>query len=373
MRKTTMFFNLICANLKRLRHYIAPVLASVIILLSVCAAAGMIISKNIYKEQTFTTISLAYYLPEDDDKKYNLLALGMLEEMRSMQETAELIQVSDIEDGYRMLESGDVLFFIIVPDNFFSGIMDSTNPPLDIVVRDNSSVSSYVANELFLSYGRYLSIAQAGIYSALDTVRSHELDSEQIYNIQDKVNLIYLDRALNKDGYIETKDATDEGNLSLQQHYIAVAIMLTLFFTSFMIAPLIQKYNPGMNLQIKVHNLGIFHIFLSNFISTICILYIAYVPCWAAVSLWQRSRYPAGLLTVVPCILLIALFINIINALCSSTIVNHMILLVFTLGIAYIGGGILPSAMLPEIIQRLSAHMPGAYMISAIGHSIFGI
>lgn len=373
MRKTTMFFNLIRANLKRLQNYIVPVLVSVLILLSVCSAAGVIISKNMYKERSFSAISLAYYLPEDDDRKYNMLALGMLEEMRSMQETAELIQVSDIEDGYRMLDNGDVLFFIIVPDNFFSGIMDSTNPPLDIVVKNNSSVSAYVANELFMSYGRYLGIAQAGIYSALDTVRGHALDSEQIYSIQDKVNLIYLDRALNKDGYIETKDATDEGNLSLLQHYISVAIMLTLFFTAFMTAPLIQKYNSGMLLQLKSHGLNTFHIFLSNFICTICTLYIAYIPCWAAVSLWQQSWHPSGLLTVIPCILSIALILNVINVLCSNTIVNHMMLLVFTLGITYIGGGILPPAMLPEIIQRLSAHMPGAYMISAIGYSLFGI
>lgn len=373
MRKTTMFLNLISANLKRMRNYIIPILVSVLILLSVCSAAGVIISGNIYKEQSFSTISLAYYLPDDDDKKYNLLALGMLEEMRSMQETAKLIQVANIEDGYRMLDNGDVLFFIIVPDNFFSGIMDSTNPPLDIIVRDNASVPSYIANELFMSYARYLGIAQAGIYSALDTVRSHELDSEQIYDIQDKVNLIYLDRSLNKDSYIETTDATGEGNFSLKQHYIAVAVMLTLFFMTFMIAPLIQKYDSGMILQLESHNLNAFHIFLSNYICTICTLYIAYIPCWTVISIWQKKCHPIGLLSVIPCILIIALIINLINVLCNNTTVNHMVLLAVTLGITYIGGGILPSAMLPEIVQRLSTHMPGAYLISTIGHSIFGL
>ena len=68
-----------------------------------------------------------------------------------------------------------------------------------------------------------------------------------------------------------------------------------------------------------------------------------------------------------------ALIINLINVLCNNTTVNHMVLLAVTLGITYIGGGILPSAMLPEIVQRLSTHMPGAYLISTIGHSIFGL
>lgn len=50
-----------------------------------------------------------------------------------------------------------------------------------------------------------------------------------------------------------------------------------------------------------------------------------------------------------------------------------MTLLAVTLILTYIGGGILPSALLPKIIQQLSAFMPGTYIIKIFGYALFGI
>ena len=373
MHKQVLFINLIRANLKRLKGYIIPILIAVLILLGVCSVSGIVISGRVYKDKTFTTVKLAYYLPDDDDMKYNRLALGMLEEMQSIEETVTLMQVSTIDEGYKLIYDGEVLFFIIVPERFFSGIMDSTNPLLDIVVKDTTSASSHIANELFMSYATYLGIAQAGIYSALDTVRAHGLDSTEISDIQNRVNLIYLDRALNKDGYIKEKDATNEGSLTLLQHYIAVAVMLSLFFMTFIIAPLIRDYNYGIKELIYSNGLNGVHIFVCNFINTSLSLFIAFIPCMLAVSIAFKSFYALGFIIAIPVILFIALIINIINSLCKNTVVNHMTLLAVTLILTYIGGGILPNAMLPEVIQHISTLMPGKYMISTLGHALFGI
>lgn len=373
MNKFRLFLNLIKSNLKRLRYYIPAVLISVCLLLGACLFAGNVISKNIYKENPFSTIKLAYYLPDDQDLKYNMLALSMLEKMNSIKEAAELIRVSDVDQGYQMLEQGDVLYYIIVPDNFFTGIMDSTNPPLNIVVRDNSNVSSFIANELLMSYARYLGIAQAGIYSALDTSRAHGYTGEQVAQIQDKVNVIYLERALNKDGYIETIDVTNEGSYTLLQHYIAVAVMLTLFFITFVSAPLIRDYGQGITDQLRAHSVNHFDVFINNMIVTMCTLYIGYLPCVLGISVWQKAFHVAGLYRILPALLMISLIINIINIICRTGFIQHMVTLVVTLGIAYIGGGILPSALLPAVVQELSKYMPGEYIISAISQSLFGM
>lgn len=373
MSKLTLFFNLIRASLKRLKSYILHILVAVLILLSICSAAGIFISDKVYKEKSFTLVQIVYYLPEDDDMRYNLLALGMLEEMKSIEETAVLTRVSNIDEGYRMLESKEALFFVIVPENFFSGIMDSTNTPLDIIINDPSSAASHIANELFLSYGTYLGIAQAGIYSALDTARANNISSEQISDIQTRVNIIYLDRALNKDGYILVNNATNEGKLTLIQHYIAVAVMLSLIFMTFIISPLIQGYNSGVKKRLHSYRINNIHIFICNILITICALYIAFIPCYGAISIIYKNIYPAGLIHILPALLILAIIINIINILCHNTIVNHMTLLAVTLILTYIGGGILSSALLPKIIQQLSAFMPGAYIIKAFGHALFGI
>lgn len=373
MRKKDIFIRLISTDIKRLKKYLFQIIISVILLLTVCAAAGIIISKNVYKEESFQTIRLAYYLPDDDDKKYNRLAIGMLEKMRSMQETAELIQVTSIEEGRQMLERGDILYLIIVPEQFFSGIMDSTNPKLDIIVWDNSTITSYIANELFLSYAGYLGIAQAGIYSALDTVRAHEFDDNRIYEIQDRVNLIYLDRSLNKDGYIRTLDATSEGSSTLMQHYMASALMLSLFFMAFVLMPLLQGCNAGIYKKLSSYGINRFHIFFSRLTCTYLAVYAAYIPCFAGISIYNKSMNIAGLITAIPAIILIAAIIALISMLSKNVFSGNMITLITALVTAYIGGGLLPSALLPSAIQQLSNILPGSYIIRCLAQALFGL
>lgn len=373
MNKKDIFISLVIADLKRLKKYIFQIIVSVILVLIVCTAAGIVISKNIYKEDEFQAVRLAYYLPDDDDKKYNKLAIGMLEEMRSMQESAEMMQVSSIEEGYKMLENGDISYFIIVPEDFFSGIMDSTNPTLDIIVNDNSSITSYIANELFISYAKYLGIAQAGIYSALDTVREHGFSPDQVYDVQDKVNLIFLDRSLNKDGYINTVDATNEGSYSLLQHYFASALMLSLFFVSFVIMPFLRGYNSGIYKKLSTYGINESHIFFSRLVCTCLALYVAFIPCFIGISIYNRSIHILGLIIAIPAIMLIALIIAFISSFSSNVFSGNIITLVIALLIVYIGGGIIPSALLPSVVQTLSNITPGKYVIKCLSIALFGL
>ena len=175
-----MFFNFIRANCKRLLHYLPSMFVSLLLLLLLTGTAGFYLSRHLYKENVFSAISIGYYLPQDDNLDLNQLGIGMLQDLEGMEETVQLVQVNSVEEGYNMLASHEILYLIIVPEQFFSGIMDSTNVPLDIVVYDNSSISSYIINELFMSYAGLLGTAQAGIYSGLDTTRAHEFTPEAV-------------------------------------------------------------------------------------------------------------------------------------------------------------------------------------------------
>lgn len=373
MYNNKFFLNLTVANLKRLKNYILPIFISIVIILSICAGAGIIISKNIYKAGVSSKVSIAYYLPDDEDKKANNFGLNIIKEMDSTKEVVNLIQVDNVDDGYELLEKGDVLYYIIVPESFFSGIMDSTNPELTILFRDNSQITAYISNELFCSYARYLGVAQAGVYSALDTLRIHETDSDERKSIQKLVNMSYLDRSLNKDAYFDKIEATAEGNHSLLEHYMASAVMLSLFFIAFVMMPYLQGYNKGLITKLNTYKTNSFHIFASNFIASIPAVYVAFVPCFIIISIITKSFNPLGLIWILPSILIISLLINIISSLCNNQFTANMAVLVFTLIIAYVGGGILPQAMLPEAVNEFSTFLPGEYIITNIANSLFGL
>lgn len=372
MNRFSQFIRLLRADFKRATKYIPSMLISMCILFVVCVFAGYAISKNLYKANSFTAVQVAYYMAESDDADMTQLSVELLQEVDSVKDTASIFKVDSIEDGYRMLEDGEILFFIVVPEEFFNGIMDGTNPPLDIVVRDTSTVASYITNEVFLSYAGYLSIAQSGIYSVLDTMRANNFSEDEVHELDIRVNLTFLDR-MNKDSYMEVVDATDEGNGTLLQHYMASALMLVLLLLSVVLMPFIQGHSVGTTKLLSIRKINCFHIFLSNLICTIPALYLAFLPCYIGISIYNQDFYGPGLLTVLPSICGIAIIMNLVGLFSRHVFTGNMLVFCITLVIAYIGGGILPHSLLPSVVQSISHVLPGEYLISGFAHALFGI
>lgn len=372
MNTFTLFYKLISANVKRLKRYIPQLITSVILILAVCFSITFVITDKLFTEETFQVVKLAYYLPEDDDLKYNSLALGMIQDMESISEVATMTRVMSEEEGYRMLENGEILFFIIVPERFFTGIMDSTNPQLTIVIKNYDDISTYIANELLMSYARYLGVAQAGIYSALDTVREQENWTPELENIVlENTNVIYLERALNHGRYLETVDAKDAGDYTLIEHYIASAILLTLCFSGFILTAWIQGKGNGIKVQLNTRGISSVHIFFADFIACIEAVIIAYIPCLIGAVIYTKQFRPGGLLTVIPVLIVVALFISLISSCCNTCFTANITIFIVALVLVYIGGGILPSSFLPNIIRRISAFLPGEHLIKLLCRSLF--
>lgn len=371
MNTSGIFIKLVLTNLKRLKSYIVPMLISVLILIFSCKTAGEIASKNLYKKDNFKQITLAYYLPADDDLNYNLMGLSFFENMESVKNTAELVQVSSIETGKNMVATKKADYFIIIPESFFSGIMNGTNPSIEIIIREDSSATAHIINELFLSYARYLGVAQAGVYSALDTARNHGLSDEEVGLIQDKVNATFLDRALNKDNFSITVSPVSQNEISLLEHYLATAIMISLFFVAIVFMPLLKGFTDGIKKQLDMYKIKTIHIFLSNLITCIVALYIAYLPCYVSLSIFSKNFNATGLITIIPVIVIMSLFIVSISLLSKNVFSANIVLLCFVIIIAYIGGGFLPNPFLPTAVQELSKYMPGEYMIDTIAKGIF--
>lgn len=372
MKKSKILGRLIITDLKRLKNYIASILIATLILATICGIAGSIIAKNIYKSGTKEIIGIGYYIPADGKEEMNNMGISMLQDMESMKNTATLIQVSSPEEGYELLQKEEILYLIIVPDKFISSIMNGTNTPLEIIVWDNSSVTSYIANEMFMSYAKYLGLAQSAVYSTIDTAYNHGLTKEERNPIRTTVNLTFLDRALNKDSFYNTIDASGEGNASLLQHYLASAVMLSLIFMSFVLMPHLQGYNNSMVTKLNTMGINRFHMLISGWISSIAGLYLSFIPCFIGISIISKNFNPLGLITVLPSIIILGLIIAVVAGLTRSIFAANMTMLILGIFIAYVGGGIIPNAMLPSIVQQLSSLMPGKYIISNIAAALFG-
>ena len=370
MSKQHILLKLFNTNLKRLKKYIPWILGSVLILLGICATAGSIISKNIYKSEGFSKISIAYYLPKGQDAGYTSMAINILENSNSMEETLSLLEVDDIDEGYRLLDAGEVLFYVIIPDEFFSGIMYGDNIPLKIVTRGSNGISSYIVNELFSSYANYLGTAESGIYSVIDAGRAQNLTKEAQAALEYQINLVYVNRFLSKDSCIKTVDSTVEHGIALKERYLASALMIALMLMSFFMMSWLQGMNTGTKKLLGFYNVNFIDILAVNTMSSFVAYCLAFLPCFAGISLLQGTLNLTGPILAIPVLLIMSLIVSVIAGLSKGLFSANITVFTVTLILAYTGGGILPLSMLPSAVQHISSLLPGRYMIEALARVI---
>ena len=222
-----------------------------------------------------------------------------------------------------------------------------------------------------MSYAGLLGTAQAGIYSGLDTTRAHEFTPEQIRELSNRVNFVYLDRVMNKTNYMKTIQAEDAGSVTFTQHYAAFAIILSLCFLAFLLIPYLQGTGNGICECMKLYHLNRGHILAANTLHTFIALYILFLPCYIGISIWMGHANLNGLLTIIPALLLIALLIAGIATFSRSTFSANICLLFVVLVLAYCGGGLLPDVLLPKVIQQIRPYLPGTYVMQIFCHALY--
>ncbi len=377
MNKSSMFWQLTHTYIKRFSKYYFAIALSTFFIFVFCALISSYLSDNVYKEKIFQKYSIAYYIPEGADDNYNQLAVSMLKELGGMKETANLIPVSSAEEGYYMLDNNEVLYLIIVPDDFLRGIMYGYNYPLEIIVKEHDSIASYIANELFLSYANYLKIAQAAAYSGYDTAVSDNISDSDLEALQNNIDITFLDRCLNKDSHISKIVATNEGAFSLLEHYYSVAVILTVVFMSFILIPCIQNVSPGVYTLLNTCKINRFHIIFANSIAATPAFFISYLLSNLVLAFMPANdtfnfNY-AGLLSIIPVLFIISFCISSVAIFCKNqTIASLVIFGVIIIGL-YIGGGFIPDILLPEIIRKLSDLTPFKLLIRFFEYSLFEV
>ena len=377
MNKSSMFWQLTHTYIKRFSKYYFAIALSTFFIFVFCALISSYLSDNVYKEKIFQKYSIAYYIPEGADDNYNQLAVSMLKELGGMKETANLIPVSSAEEGYYMLDNNEVLYLIIVPDDFLRGIMYGYNYPLEIIVKEHDSIACYIANELFLSYANYLKIAQAAAYSGYDTAVSDNISDSDLEALQNNIDITFLDRCLNKDSHISKIVATNEGAFSLLEHYYSVAVILTIVFMSFILIPCIQNVSPGVYTLLNTYKINRFHIIFANSIAATPAFFISYLLSNLVLAFMPANdtfnfNY-AGLLSIIPVLFIISFCISSVAIFCKNqTIASLVIFGVIIIGL-YIGGGFIPDILLPEIIRKLSDLTPFKLLIRFFEYSLFEV
>lgn len=367
-------------DFKRIKANTLRLLVFSIQMVILCMAIGIAGSHILYADKNVQPFVLA--IVDKEDSEWTHMIIDTIKQMETVTELCE-IQIMEEKEAIKKLSRDEVMAIAIIPEHFVHDVMVGINTPLTIQKKDSTMIESVVIDKLIVAGVKLLSAAQAGIYSTLDCYELYGTDDGASYNVlMQEINLTFAKKMLARNRMFEVEEVRATGAITTLEHYILsgfiVMMMLSLMLVMNIIEPLnerdmLMRYSvskiKGRYLVIqKLISLSAFNIVLGGAILGGVMLLTRYSNLPIS---WQGSWQ--GVLGGVLGAIGLAGMGLFIGLLLKGKETYSLFIFLITMIQAFLSGGIVPSAFLPDFITRLGHFTYNEYAIKLLGNMLGAI
>ena len=137
---------MIKAYCKRVLLFLPYVLCYFLALGIAMLALVMYASEFLFENNTDSIVSVACYVP--DDESYNQLGIALVQRMDSVKHTIDINQVNSEKKVVRLVEDGDAIAGIIVPEGFIENMGTPEARHVSVIYRDADTFEEHIVNDL---------------------------------------------------------------------------------------------------------------------------------------------------------------------------------------------------------------------------------
>ena len=286
---------------------------------------------------------------------------------------------TDESNAMSLLNAGDVIATMIVPENTVKSIMNGDNIPIQIIFPENSGFEAIIIKEITDAAATMLSSSQAGIYCIYDFYNSHDA-MEYKKDAINRMNLKYINMVATGVNTFDTTNVSSTGSIPLMTYYISGALVLFSLLLGMNCYSFLSKMPPDTAKRLTLSGCPVISQSLSCYISIVAVM-MATVAIIATPSAFIMNQFGItmefngilALLLILPIfIMLAAAFIFFISQLTTQNMGRIMITFFVSLVMCFISGCFIPSVMLPDTIQFISRLLPTEYMMKLSGSLLSG-
>jgi len=354
---------LICATL---------IFSALVVLIGFCGTKLLSNSKSNNK------MDIAVVLPADGDS-YTSLAFSFLSDIDTVKNVCTFKEMSK-ESAYEGLRNGTIYAIILVPDNFINHIIDGTNTPANIIFpKSGISTKSMLFRTLVNSGVTDIGAAEAGIYAVDDVCNYYKIE-DGVVKSEEFLNEAYFSYALDRSVYFKTNTISATGSLTITEFYICSGIVLLLLLSGISCSDLLKRENSALSTSLKRRRIPVSLLFLFKIIGVTLVFFSLLLFAYMMTALAQ-IRFPAisNIFVHLNFASFISLFLLIFGIFSMVLFIFQFannqslgVLLLFALStlMLFISGGFIPSALLPELVQKIGVFLPTTYFIKLCGEII---
>lgn len=272
------------------------------------------------------------------------------------------------EEALAALKNGTVCAVLLLPEQMFSGILDSTNIPARLYLPEGDSFPSLLLAKFAEAGALTLGSAQAGIYAASDLYRKYGL-SDLRSDIYYEINLVNLKYALDREAVFSTRSTTATGELSLIEYYgCTLFFCLLLFLGAGMGSFLCNALPNTLTNQLKRNGVSSFCFEASLYLPLVLfyLFAVAFLGFSTYLLLPELTFTPSALLFLLCMALCLAAFTQVVFSLFRNAGRGLLAYTFVGLLMIFLAGGFLPYAFLPNTFAILPPFLPLGACLSGL-------
>lgn len=298
------------------------------------------------------------------------MAVSYVENMEAVKGLCRFVPVEE-EEGKALLAEGELGALLVLPENMIEGILSGSNEPANLYLVENPSPAGLVFEELANAATGLLAVAQAEIYAAHALTEYFQVAPyglEQMYQELDTFNLGIVTE---REQYFRFRQLSETGNTGFAVYYAGAFFTIYLLVAGMFLGSFLKRGREEMRLLQKRGGVSYAAQLLGrNCILAGCLLLLLLVTglMWISGSVREALRISwslQGMLLVVPAVFCAASWLQFIYLFAESersAILPAGFTAVF---LCYLSGCFVPSALLPEVVNRLAVIVPTTYIKAA--------
>ena len=361
---------MIKAYCKRVLLFLPYVLCYFLALGIAMLALVMYASEFLFENNTDSIVSVACYVP--DDESYNRLGIALVQRMDSVKHTIDINQVNSENKVVRLVEDGDAIAGIIVPEGFIENMGTPEAKHVSVIYRDADTFEEHIVNDLLYAMSDLLGTAQASILSAAEYAENMGVGNSEIYEIRGDVQSKSFSYVMDRKALFHKVDADDiVAKYAIRERLTASYTLYILMMSVFVISFFYKGNNDIFRARAKLSGIKTWKIFLIESGCAAVMIYLLYIVMFICLCFIFESMKILSLITVIPTILIIALLgTSLCYIVKSPAAVSYITFGAGTL-MMYLAGGLIPIDFMSRFFQNAAVFNPFYYLIRFFMRSMF--
>ncbi|MBR4556608.1 MAG: ABC transporter permease [Clostridiales bacterium] len=327
-------------------------------------------SEFLFEDNTDSIVSVACYVP--DDSAYSRLGIDIVQKMDSVKHTVDINMVNSEKKVLRLVEDGDAVAGIIIPEGFIENMGTPDAKQAQIIYRDADTYEEHIVNDLIYAMSDLLGTTQCAILTAGELAEELGVDQKDVYSIEGDIQNKLLDYVLNRKNMFRTMDIDElVAKYGVRERLTASYTLYIIMMSVFVISFFFKGNSPIFRARAKLSGIKTWKLFLLESACTAVMMYLLYLLLFTALFFIFDTTKLLSLVTVIPAILIVAVIGTALCYIVKSPAAVSYITFGAGTSLMYLAGGLIPLDYMPKFFQTAAVYNPLYYLIQFFLRSMF--